>query len=109
MMKPTHLVIAGVASVPIFKYGLVKPIAFGGLMGAIAPDWDIYLGFLEMEHRTWTHSILALFLSTLLLIYISLGILLGVSYTTHLIADSFTKMGVPYLYPFRYKYFGPPK
>ena len=111
MMKPTHLAIAGVAAIPLFKYGFVEPIAFGGLMGAVAPDWDIYLGFFGMEHRTWTHSILALFLSTLLLIYInkSLGILWGVSYTTHLIADSFTKMGVPYLYPFKYKYFGPRK
>ena len=64
MMKPTHLVLAGVAAVPLFKFGIVEPYAFGGLMGAIAPDWDIYLSFFGMEHRTWTHSILALFLST---------------------------------------------
>ncbi|ELC8390953.1 metal-dependent hydrolase [Clostridium perfringens] len=111
MMKPTHLAIAGVAAIPLFKYGFVEPIAFGGLMGAVAPDWDIYLSFFGMEHRTWTHSILALVLSTILFMYInkSLGILWGVSYTTHLLADSFTKMGVPYLYPFKHKYFGPKK
>ncbi|MBI6012482.1 hypothetical protein H8J78_10560 [Clostridium perfringens] len=48
-MKPTHLVIAGVASVPIFKYGLVKPIAFGGLMGAIAQTGIYILVFWELS------------------------------------------------------------
>ncbi|WP_198625138.1 hypothetical protein [Clostridium perfringens] len=49
IMKPTHLVIAGVASVPIFKYGLVKPIAFGGLMGAIAQTGIYILVFWELS------------------------------------------------------------
>lgn len=81
------------------------PIGFLGVLGAIAPDWDIILG---IKHRTITHSFLALCVSTLIVILcnFNVGLVWGISYLTHLILDSFTKMGVPLFYPVKKKYYG---
>ena len=57
---------------------------------------------------TVSHSLLFLFISTLLLSIFSLniGLIWFISYGLHLIADSFTKMGVPFLYPFNKTNYG---
>lgn len=65
-----------------------------------APDLDLKIPF--MKHRTWTHSLLVFILSTIALSFLgnNIYIVWAISYLAHLIADSFTSMGVPFLYPF---------
>lgn len=102
MMKNTHLVIGLAISIPLI---VREPISAWGLLGAIAPDWDFYLG---LKHRTITHSLLSLVLTTATIRLLEPHIALGwfICYISHLIADSFTIMGTPFLYPFNKKYYG---
>lgn len=102
MMKRTHISIGLVATIPLI---VLNPISFLGLLGNVVPDWDFYLG---IKHRTITHSLLFLLLSTIVisLFNISVSLVWFICYGLHLIADSFTKMGTPYLYPFNKKYYG---
>ena len=108
MTKKTHIA-AGVAiTLPIIlnlKFPLLSSL---GILGSIAADWDIFLILLGFKHRTITHSILALALSTLLIAILNskIAIVWGINYLMHLILDSFTKMGVPFFYPFNKKYYG---
>lgn len=94
MMKRTHVALGLAATIPILSH----PIGVLGILGAAAPDLDYMFG---IKHRTYTHSLMALITSTLLLILINRWICLvwGISYGLHLVADSFTVMGVPFLYP----------
>lgn len=68
------------------------------IIASFVPDWDINL----MEHRTWTHSIIALVTTTTILLLINdkVAIFWFIGYASHLVLDSFTKLGVPFLYPF---------
>lgn len=85
----------------------------GCALGSLLPDIDIDAsmlgrfipGWIFWEHRTVTHSIffmLAIGLSgTLLKINVPLNIGLCVGIVTHLVLDSVTPMGLPYLlFPF---------
>lgn len=105
MMKKTHTTIAIAAAIPTIAYLNIPPISILGIIGAMAPDWDFLLG---LKHRTVTHSLLLLFISSFLIsIYdVNLSLIWFISYFLHLIADSFTKMGVPFLYPFVKKNYG---
>ena len=70
------------------------------------PDLDLLIPF--MRHRTWTHSILSWFI-TMSIAYsfgIEIGMIWSISYLSHLLADSLTVMGVPFLYPFIKKKYG---
>ena len=100
MMKKTHVAIALAAAIPVVNYLSIPYISLLGVVGATAPDWDFRLG---LKHRTITHSLLLLFLSSFLIAYFSINIaaVWFLSYLLHLIADSFTKMGVPFLYPLK--------
>ena len=100
MMKRTHLAVGVAISVPIIlKFNL--PVVAGlGVIGAIAPDWDFYIG---VKHRTLTHSLLALMITTIPIIYLfdnGVGVIWGICYFSHMVLDSLTVMGVPFLYPF---------
>ncbi len=101
-MKRTHINIGIAATIPLI---LNNPISIIGVLGSTAPDWDYLLG---IKHRTCTHSLLALALSSLIILtfnkYISLAWF--INYGLHLAADSFTKMGTPYLWPLNKKYYG---
>ena len=106
LTKKTHLCVGIATTLPF--YSLLTPISLIGILGSIIPDWDIYLCIFGMKHRTITHSLLSLIISTLF-IYIfssSIAIVFALNYLLHLILDSFTKMGVPFLYPFKNTYYG---
>ena len=105
MMKKTHVTIAIAAAIPTITYFNIPHISIVGILGATVPDWDFILG---LKHRTITHSLLLLFISSFLvsLFNVNISIIWFISYFLHLIADSFTKMGVPFLYPFKKENFG---
>lgn len=106
MMGRTHMAIGIAVALPVIKYLDLNYVSMAGaIVGSVAPDWDLYLG---IKHRTITHSLLFLLISSVLvgIFNIDMGILWFIAYTLHLIADSFTKMGVPFLYPFSKKKYG---
>ena len=99
MMKRTHIAVGVAITAPIILNMNLPIVAGLGIIGAIAPDWDFYIG---LEHRTLTHSLFALLVTTMP-IYLfdsSLGFIWGVTYLSHILLDSLTVMGVPFLYPF---------
>lgn len=100
MKGRTHMAIGVAVALPVIKY-LDLPYVYmaGAIVGSVAPDWDLYLG---IKHRTITHSLLFLLISSVLVgvFNIDMAILWFIAYALHLIADSFTKMGVPFFYPF---------
>ena len=107
MMKRTHITISIVSAILAVRYFNLEPITciIGSFIGSIAPDLDFKF---KIRHRTITHSLLFLFISSIFFVIIDLK--LGIGYfignILHLIADSFTKMGVPFLYPFIKKRYG---
>ena len=99
MTTKTHMsvgVAVAMAVIMTSSYNIVYIII--ACMGAIAPDFDIKLG---IKHRTWTHSILFLGLTTWLFSTINLEIAMfwAIGYASHLLIDSFAKWGVPFFYP----------
>lgn len=103
MTKKTHIAVGVAATLPLIS--LLSPLVLLGIIGSFAPDWDILL---RIKHRTITHSLLALSLSTLIISTFNYKIALvwGLNYLIHLILDSFTRTGVPWLYPFKKRYYG---
>lgn len=100
MMGRTHAAIGIAVAIPVIKYLDLSYVSMAGaIVGSVAPDWDLYLG---IKHRTITHSLLFLLISSVLvgIFNIDMAILWFIAYGLHLIADSFTKMGVPFFYPF---------
>lgn len=73
-----------------------------------SPIPDIDLKIPGMGHRTWTHGFLIMIISSLFigLLNKQMGIIWGIAYLSHLLADSLTKMGVPFFYPFSKKKYG---
>ena len=103
MLKKTHVIAGILIAAPIIKHtGLISVI---GLLGSTAPDIDYRIG---LEHRTITHSILVLAISTLFIYLIHPGAaaVWGLTYLSHLVLDSLTISGVPFMYPFNKKKFG---
>lgn len=94
-MKRTHNAVALAITIPLI---VANPISVLGLVGATSPDWDFYLG---MTHRGFSHSLLALFLTSgFLYIFDSkVALVWFISYLSHIFLDSLTIKGVPYLYP----------
>lgn len=106
MKKQSHIALGAVIVLPLLltkSIDLVTGIV--GILASIAPDWDIRL---HIPHRTITHSLLALAVSTGVVFLLDplSAMLWGYCYSLHLITDSFTKMGVPFLYPFCKNYYG---
>jgi len=102
MMKRTHIAIGVAATLPII---INNPISIIGVLGSMAPDWDYLLG---IKHRTYTHSLLVLTISSILILIFNKWIALVwfINFALHIVADSFTKMGTPFLYPWNKKYYG---
>ena len=84
-------------------------VAGGLLLGSVLPDIDAdgstitrILPKIPIEHRTITHSILALFafssLASLVSVQFGIGIFSG--FLSHLFLDSMNPTGVPFFYPF---------
>lgn len=105
MMKKTHTAIAIAAAIPVINHFQLPFISILGIVGASAPDLDFLFG---LKHRTITHSLILLITSSFLIsiFNVDIGLVWFVSYFLHLLADSFTKMGVPFLYPFIKKRYG---
>lgn len=95
MMKRTHLAVGLAATIPLI---VANPISVIGLLGSTVPDWDYYIG---LEHRGFTHSFLALGLSTWAIYVVDSRVALVwfINYLLHIMLDSLTVMGVPFLYP----------
>lgn len=108
MTKKTHLLVNSVVTLRIICANNIHliPFALIGITGAVLPDFDIKL---HIKHRTVTHSLLSLVLTSIpfFIINESCGWIYVLNYALHLILDSFTKMGTPFLYPFVKKYYGP--
>lgn len=102
MMKRTHIAIGVAATLPIISN---NPISILGVLGSAAPDWDYLLG---IKHRTYTHSLLVLIISSISVLILNkcIALVWFINFALHLIGDSFTKMGTPYLYPWNKKYYG---
>lgn len=103
MTRRTHIAVGIAATLPLMScmpfYALI------GCIGATLPDIDIKLG---IKHRTLTHSLMTLLSSTMLILMLNkyIALVFFINFTTHLILDSFTKMGVSLFYPFNKKYYG---
>lgn len=104
-MRKTHIAIGCVATSILLSNHIIQPLSIIGIVGATFSDIDYKLG---IKHRTITHSILMLTLTSIMISFFSKDIALVwfVNYLLHLIADSFTKSGVPFLYPFIKKSYG---
>lgn len=104
MMKRTHLLAGMAVTLPFISWDnvILLPVA---VLGSVAADWDYFLG---IEHRTSTHSLLAVAVSSfaLGLLNIQLGALWAINYIIHLILDSLTMKGVPLYYPWDKKCYG---
>ena len=102
MTRKTHINIGIALAAPLvtsYSYNI------GYLMVVLIGAIDIIF---KIKHRTWTHSILVLSISTMILISIdeTIALFWFIGYLAHLLADSCTKMGVPFLYPFIHKRYG---
>jgi len=104
MTRKTHIAAGAFVSLPFIAWS--DPISALGVVGAVAPDIDIKIP--GVKHRGITHTLICLVGSTIAIEVINehwaLTWLLG--YTSHLLLDSCTKVGVPLLYPFSKKNFG---
>lgn len=92
-----------------FVYSLIViPLKSLSIIGIIL---FIYLSYKSssFDHRTITHSLLWGVIFTLSLLFISPRILMpfSIGYFMHLLADSFTKAGVPILLPYSKNKYGP--
>lgn len=104
MTKKTHLVIGTLTCVPIIPItGIFSLI---GILGSIAPDLDCKLGM--TFHRTFTHSLIFLLFTTMIINIFSkeIALIWFVSYTSHLVLDSMTRSGIPLFMPIRNKRYG---
>jgi len=102
MTKKTHLVIGTLVSIPM----LASPLGLLGIFGSIAPDLDCKLGM--TFHRTFTHSLIFLLFTTLIINIFSkeIALIWFVSYSSHLVLDSMTRSGIPLFMPLKNKRYG---
>jgi inner membrane protein len=103
MTKKTHIAVGFAATLPLM--GFFPKYAIIGLMACTIPDIDVII---KLKHRTFTHSFLAMFCTTVLVTSVNfyVGIIFGLNYLIHLVLDSFTNMGVPLFYPYQKKTYG---
>lgn len=102
MTRKTHIIMGTLASIPIL---IASPMSIIGLIGTVIPDYDLKIS--QKIHRTWTHSLLFLGLSTMGVYTLNsdIGMVWFISYLSHLVLDSLTKGGIPLFYPiFKKKY-----
>ena len=105
MTRKTHVSLGIALTLPLLTNRVVNAYAVLGLLGSLAPDWDFKL---YIPHRTLTHCLLTLSLSTYLIYNLNIDICISwfLNYFLHLFADSLTKRGIPLFYPFSRKYYG---
>lgn len=103
----THKKLGLLATAPFIIAGKVG--FFEGMIavfGSVAPDIDLEIR--GLKHRTYTHSLLALGITTCVALTWSkgFGIAWFINYGLHIFADSLTVQGVGLLYPFNKKMYG---
>jgi membrane-bound metal-dependent hydrolase YbcI (DUF457 family) len=117
MTGKTHLLITG-ATVYLTKglLPLSSSFALGCFIGSLLPDCDyrkspigkILPIWLISKHRGFTHSYFictAVSVFAVLSVGYGFGIGLLIGYALHLLADSLTKMSLPYKwFPFKYRH-----
>ena len=86
---------------------------FAFVVGTFLPDIDRKQSvagkvlYIPLEHRTWTHSIWAVLLFTVMSFGISVFRFLLLGYVLHIWMDSFSAAGVCFFYPFvKYRKYG---
>lgn len=106
MTRKTHVAIGMAVIVPlVLSFGINSITALLGLIGATAPDLDIKY---RLGHRTITHSIIAIIVTTAIASILGedFALVWCACYSSHIVADSFTKNGVPVFYPLSKRTFG---
>lgn len=104
MLGKTHMAIGVAATLPLLLKGDINVVHMTiGLLGATAPDIDQKI---NIKHRGFSHSIVAVGLTTAPIYYINkpTAIVWGTCYLSHILSDSFTKQGVPLLWPTKHMY-----
>lgn len=103
MTSRTHIAVGIAASIPIINTSnlFFTPLI---LIGALMPDIDVKL---KWKHRSFSHSILALAITThYIYTFTKVGaIFFFLGYFSHIVLDMITKKGVRLLYPFK-SYYG---
>jgi hypothetical protein len=74
--------------------------AYLALLSGTLPDFDIYFGFLGLQHHTWSHSLLLLVPLAFVLTYFfgRLGFALSIGMLSHILGDGLVG-NIPLLYP----------
>lgn len=109
----THVLIAVSLCTRFFNLDLLILLAL--VVGSLFPDIDIATSKLGrynlfaplMKHRGRMHTIIVLGIIAMPLSLINTNMALGFAfgYLLHLIADTFTPMGIMWLYPYNKKYY----
>ena len=102
MTRKTHIAIGTLACIPF----ITSPLGLIGIIGSIAPDYDIKLGI--RLHRTFSHSLMFLLFSSAIVSIVNkeIGFVWLISYTSHLFLDSLTVSGIPLFWGIRKKSYG---
>lgn len=100
---PPHPISMGIAAISALLPDIDHPKSkFGRMVPFLSYPISYFLG-----HRGITHSLLAIFVSSLLLIYYGLNTWyvapIVVGYLSHLLGDMFTNSGIPLFWPNRRK------
>jgi hypothetical protein len=74
--------------------------AYLALLSGTLPDFDIYFGFLGLEHHTWTHSLFVLVPVVVVITYFfgRLGLAFSIGILSHILCDGLVGT-IPLLYP----------
>jgi LexA-binding, inner membrane-associated putative hydrolase len=74
--------------------------AYLAFLSGTLPDFDIYFGFLGLQHHTWSHSLLVLVPLAVVLTYFfgRLGFALSIGILSHILGDGLVG-NIPLLYP----------
>jgi hypothetical protein len=74
--------------------------AYLAFLSGTLPDFDIYFGFLGLEHHTWTHSLLILVPVVVVVTYFfgRLGLAFSIGLLSHIVGDGLVG-NIPLLYP----------
>jgi hypothetical protein len=74
--------------------------AYLAFLSGTLPDFDIYFGFLGLQHHTWTHSLLILIPVVVVVTYFfgGLGLAFSIGILSHIVGDGLVGNS-PLLYP----------
>lgn len=102
MTRKTHIAIGTLACLPF----VTSPIGLIGIIGSVAPDYDIKLSM--KFHRTFSHSLMFLIFTSFIISIVNaeVGLVWLVGYSSHLILDSLTVSGIPLFWGIKNKRYG---